>query len=303
MTLRGIDLNLLPILQALLNKGSVTLAARSLGLSQPATSHALGRLRHLFGDRLLVKVGREMRLTAKAKNLRVMTDAACSAIEVLVAPETFDPAIATGKFSVATTDHMALILGQDLLPVLRAESPGMSVAFTDAGFSVHDQLLSGNVDLAVIARVPGLFDSLSVEGSFIDPLVCVCGLEHPLSGHNSITLEQLSAYPLLQINSVPNFRIPPTPHDYSEPLLVSASHLMVLPLLTARTGAMTVIPRSMAQLVVEHAELKIIPLAGSTPYLEHCTVWNPVHDSDVAHQWLRAKLNNIMRVHFPVTTQ
>jgi DNA-binding transcriptional LysR family regulator len=300
MSLRGIDLNLLPILQALLNKGSVTLAARSLGMSQPATSHALGRLRHLFGDQLLVKVGREMRLTAKAKKLRAMTDAACSTIEMLVAPDAFDPAITSAKFSVATTDHMALILGQDLLPILRAEAPGMSVTFVDAGLSVHDQLLSGAVDLAVVARVPGLFEGLSAEGSFIDPLVCACGLEHPLSGSSAITAEQISAYPLLRIDSVPNFRIPPTPHEFSEPIMVSASHLMVLPLLTAKTAAMTVIPRSMAQLVAGHAALKIIPLAGATVSLEHYTVWNPVHDSDAAHGWLRAKINNIMGLHFPM---
>ncbi len=299
MSLRGVDLNLLPILQALLNKGSVTLASRSLGLSQPATSHALGRLRHLFGDRLLVKVGREMRLTAKAKKLRTMVDAACSAIEMLVAPDAFDPATTIAKFSVATTDHMALILGQDLLPILRAEAPAMSVTFVDAGLSVHDQLLSGAVDLAVVARVPGLFDSLSVDGSFIDPLVCACGQGHPLSGHSAITPEQLSAYPLLQIDSVPNFRIPPTPHEFSEPIMVSASHLMVLPLLTAKTGAMTVIPRSMARLVAEHAALKIIPLAGSAPSLDHITVWNSVHDSDPAHGWIRTKINDIMRLNFP----
>ena len=81
--------------------------------------------------------------------------------------------------------------------------------------------------------------------------------------------------------------------------MVSASHLMVLPLLTAKTGAMTVIPRSMAQLVAGHAALKIIPLAGAAVSLEHYTVWNPVHDSDPAHRWLRAKLNDIMGVHFP----
>jgi DNA-binding transcriptional LysR family regulator len=298
MSLRGVDLNLLPILQALLNKGSVTLAARSLGLSQPATSHALGRLRHLFGDRLLVKVGREMRLTAKAKKLRVMADAACSVIEMLVAPDAFDPANTIAKYSVATTDHMALILGQDLLPMLRAEAPGMSVSFVDAGLSVHDQLRSGAVDLAVVARVPGLFDGLSADGSFIDPLVCACGLEHPLSGQLAITAEQLSAYPLLRIDSVPNFRIPPTPHEFSEPIMVSASHLMVLPILAAKTGAMTVIPRSMAQQVAEHAALKIIPLAGATVSLEHCTVWNPVHDSDAAHSWLRSKLNDILQLNF-----
>ena len=299
MSLRGIDLNLLPILQELLNKGSVTLAARTLAMSQPATSHALGRLRHLFDDPLLVKVGREMRLTAKAKKLRAMTDAACDAIEMLVAPEAFDPAIITAKFSVATTDHMALILGQDLLPILRAEAPGMSVTFVDAGLSVHDQLLSGAVDLAVVARVPGLFQGLSALGSFIDPLVCACGQGHPLSEHSAITPAQISAYPLLGIDSVPNFRIPPTPHEFSEPVMVSASHLMVLPLLTAKTGSMTVIPRSMAQLIASHSALKIIPLSGAKVSLDHCIVWNPVHNSDPAHAWLRAKLNDIMGLNFP----
>jgi len=299
MSLRGTDLNLLPILQALLHKGSVTLAARALGLSQPATSHALGRLRHLFGDPLLVKVGRDMRLTPKAEKLRLMTDKACGAFEALLAPDGFDPATATRPFTIATTDHMALILGQDLLPLLRAQAPGLSVGFVDAGFAVHDQILAGSVDLAAIARMPGGDARMSVAGGYFDPFVCACALDHPLAGRAEIAPEELAAFALLQFETVPDFLIPPAAQVMVEPVRVAASHLMVLPLLAARTGAITVIPRSMARLAAQHTELAIIALAGDLPPLEHGLLWNPVHDADPAHSWIRARLQTILAAHFP----
>lgn len=299
MSLRGTDLNLVPILQALLREGSVSRAAKLVGLSQPATSHALGRLRHLFGDPLLVKVGREMRLTAKAEKLRQMADTACSAFDALLATEGFDPFTAKGTLRVATTDHMALVLARDLLPILRTQAPNLSVGFVDAGFSVHDQILSNSVDLAAIARVPGGNASLSIEGGYFDPLVCACARDHPMAGKNEITLDELAGFPLLQIDSVPDFRIPPSHQSMIEPVRVAASHLMVLPLLAAKTSAITVIPRSMANLAAEHATLAIIPLLGDLRPLEHCLIWNPIHDSDPAHGWLRAKLNGILAAHFP----
>ena len=88
MNLRGVDLNLLVVLDALLEEAHVSRAAERLGLSQPATSSALDRCRHLFGDRLLERAAGSMRLTPKAEALRPrLKDALAGVVDVLAPPE------------------------------------------------------------------------------------------------------------------------------------------------------------------------------------------------------------------------
>ena len=83
MSIRSINLNLIPILQALLKEESVAKAAIQVNLSQPAMSGALARLRLILDDPLLVRVGRSMRLTPRAERLRRQLDEICGQVEVL----------------------------------------------------------------------------------------------------------------------------------------------------------------------------------------------------------------------------
>src|SRR4051812_30630184 len=95
MHLSGIDLNLLPLLDALLTERHVTRAADAVGLSQPAASRALGRLRLLFGDPLLVRSGRGLALTPRAETLRDPVRRALGLVQgAITRPAPFDPAAA-----------------------------------------------------------------------------------------------------------------------------------------------------------------------------------------------------------------
>ncbi len=94
MAIRTKNLNLIPLLQALLRTGSVAQSAAEIGLSQPAMSGALARLRILLDDPLLVRVGRTMRLTPRAVRMREQLDEICDCIEQFFQPEAFDPSTA-----------------------------------------------------------------------------------------------------------------------------------------------------------------------------------------------------------------
>src|SRR5512137_872941 len=124
------DLGLLLVLDALLQESNVTRAARRLGLSTPATSHALARARKRLGDPILVRAGRRMVLTPRAEQLRPRVRSLVEeATGVLGAGAPFSPRELARTFTVFTTDHVLLVLGPVVDRILRAEAPGVTLRF------------------------------------------------------------------------------------------------------------------------------------------------------------------------------
>src|SRR5689334_18087239 len=120
-----VDLNLLVVLGALLEHGSVTGAARALGLTQPTVSHGLGRLRATLSDPILVRTGRGMVRTPRAEALRpVVARLIHDAARVLSADQGFDPATSDRSFSLACPDLLVAFL-PELLGRLSREAPGV----------------------------------------------------------------------------------------------------------------------------------------------------------------------------------
>src|SRR4026209_2343965 len=116
MKLSGINLNLLVDLDALLAERNVTRAGERVGLTQPTMSNALGRLRHLFNDPLLVKVGRNLELTQRARGLVAPVRSALALIEVAIThPPSFDPKSAERSFTIVTSDYGSLVLLQPVM--------------------------------------------------------------------------------------------------------------------------------------------------------------------------------------------
>ena len=116
MNLRSIDLNLLVSLDALLNESSVSRAADRMRVGQPAMSATLARLRALFDNPLLVRVGRELRLTPFAEALREPLAEVLAGIEAVVnAGVAFDPATSSRTFTVMASDYVALVLLRPLM--------------------------------------------------------------------------------------------------------------------------------------------------------------------------------------------
>jgi DNA-binding transcriptional LysR family regulator len=125
MNLSSIDLNLLVALDALLSERHVGRAARKIGLSQPAASHALKRLRDLLGDPLLVRVGSRMELTPRATGLRQSVAEALQRVQTLLVGDLFEPGRSSRSFSVMMQDHLAHLVVPELVKRVHAEAPGI----------------------------------------------------------------------------------------------------------------------------------------------------------------------------------
>ena len=117
--LANLDLNLLVALRELLRERSVTRAAERLGMTQPAASAALSRLRRHFGDELLIRDRGEYTLTALGAQLAEQVDAVCAAAERLFAASAdFDPASSEREFTLVMADYTIVVMGEALSQVI-----------------------------------------------------------------------------------------------------------------------------------------------------------------------------------------
>jgi len=123
MNLVSVDLNLLVALDALLAEAHVGRAARRIGRSQPAVSHALGRLRELLGDPLLIRSGSRMELTPRAISLRDSLPDALERVRRVLTAESFVPATSTRRFQVIIHDHLADLVVPAIVRRMSAEAP------------------------------------------------------------------------------------------------------------------------------------------------------------------------------------
>lgn len=155
MNLRAFDLNLLRVLDALLRDRSTTLAGQRIGLSQPAVSAALSRLRKALGDQLFVRQGQKLEPTVYAMSLEMPLKGILDELETLLSgPADYDPAAATDIFKISGSDFFSTMLMPQLADRLAREAPGIRVQMVDL---VPDNyvgtLESYDIDLALIPRL------------------------------------------------------------------------------------------------------------------------------------------------------
>src|SRR6267142_2873216 len=156
MNWRAFDLNLLVVFEALMQDGSVTRAGARLGMSQPALSHALNRLRYLLKDQLFVRTPKGMAPTPRAEQLAGPLRQGLADMQRALEPEAFVPAQATRRFSVAINNYAAIVLAAPLVSAVSSAAPLVQLDLRPSGtLDVFDLLDNGGLDIAI-----GTFDSV-----------------------------------------------------------------------------------------------------------------------------------------------
>ena len=150
MRFKGLDLNLIVALDVLLDERSVSAAATRMNLTQPALSAALSRLRHFFGDELLISAGRRMIPTPLAEELRPLAKQLMYDASLFTsASRNFDPGTSKRRFGIGTSDYIITVLLAPLLVRLEAEAPGIRLDVFPTGPEVHERLERGDIDLVI----------------------------------------------------------------------------------------------------------------------------------------------------------
>lgn len=295
MDLHLFDLNLLVALDALLTERHVTRAGNRLNLSQSAMSGALARLRHTFGDDLLVPVGRHMVLTPVAEGLVApVRDILLQIRGTLGSKPQFNPATAARHLSLAVSDYVIEILIADVLRQARIEAPHMTFELRPVGPRATEDLESGELDL-LISPSGYVSSTQPTQVLFEDTYTCVAWTGNRALGSTMTVDEYLNLG-----HVVVNVAGGEPPSNYDEQFLrqanlkrrveVTVPTFSLAPQLVIGTGRVTTITTRLAVKYAATLPLRLIDLPMAMPPMVEVLQWHKVHEYDPAHHWFRGLL-------------
>ena len=293
------DLNLLTVFDALVATGSVTVAARRLGVTQSAVSHALARLRERAGDALFVRAGTGMVLTAYAEGLAAkVTPALADLRRALVHRDAFDPSTSRRTFTILAAEYPELVLVPLLSARLAARAPFVDLAVkraTDEELRAFDR---GEHDLVLAVRAEG-FAGVRQRVLLEDPFVVILRADHPAASA-PLTLDRYIELRHVLVSP----RGGPKGGTVDEALrragLTRRSWARVpnfVPALTIVAGsdAVTALPARLAAAFARPLGLTTAPLPIDIPPARITCLWHERNHADAAQTWLRSCLVSVAR--------
>ncbi len=291
MNLVGVDLNLLVSLRALLQERNVTRAAQVVGLSQPAMSNALARLRRQFGDQLLVREGRGLVLTPVARELQHAVEPALGMVErALRIQASFDPSTAAQVFRIAASDYgMTLIAGQ--LRGLGRLAPEVVVDLVqiDSGFVRDSEAVMRRVDLLLAPRA--FLSGYPNQQLSSEPWVAVVDAAHEGDRLEEADLQGRSLVGLFHdLGSGAHIERLLTVRGITATGSVNAESFSAVPALVQGTDRVGFLPASLAARLAPGHEVRILAAPFLGEPLVECLYWHRSAQRDPAHQWLRRLL-------------
>jgi DNA-binding transcriptional LysR family regulator len=293
-----LDLNLLKVFVAVYRERHITRAGRILFMTQSAVSHALGRLRELFGDPLFIRTPEGMRPTALADRLADPIQHALRTVEeALAAHADFEPSTARLNFTVGTQSAQPFVFLPDLYRRLEGEAPnvGLYVKLLTATDLVP-QLDAGTVDVAIgLPPSPGSLDASRFESEPLmeDPLVCVTSAQNPEVG-DTLDLATYARLPHLVVAADVISRTwideALAAHDLRRRIAVIVPHPHAIALMLPRTRLICTVARSIAMPFVGTSTLRLLvpPIHG--PIHTAHLVWHSRSSRDPAQRWMRSAL-------------
>lgn len=300
MDIRAVDLNLLPVLDALLRHRSATLAARELDMSQSALSTALGRLRMLLGDELFVRTGRGLSPTARASSLAEPVAEIVERVRDRILQSTsFDPRGAKREFRIAHSDVGAYVMWPRIVRAVRAHAPGVKMVLrTPRQDDIAAGLAEGHVDLA-IGSFPRLPESLFQQRLFDRKNVGLVSRGHRLIGRK-LTVREFASAPQVVVRGPSGIQerideILAGQGLRREDTIELPSYLMIPPLLDA--GAfLAVLPGQLAEAFARHGHFVSLKLPITLPPSTIRMHWHRRFNEDAGNKWLRQLVAGELRV-------
>ncbi|MGP6087854.1 LysR family transcriptional regulator [Antarctobacter jejuensis] len=305
MNLRNVDLNLLPVLDALLIEHSTVRAAERLGLSQSAVSAALSRLRATFGDDLFVRQGQRIVPTSFALSLQApLGELLQGAQQLLEGPARFDPARATNSFKLSGSDFYSEMLMPRLAQVFSREAPLMQIQQVDL---VPDNyigtLASEGIDLAIIPR-GGFPEWVTSEPVHHSGFVLIAR-----KGQGRLARAGVAAGEVVPLDLVadltyvlfsPEGKLTGMGDAALARVGRSRRIAMTLPVMSGVLSAVATsdlcafVPEQLALARAETLGLSLYHLPFHMPRVELHMAWHHRNNSSPAHQWLRAQVAAVL---------
>lgn len=294
--LSTVDLNLLKLFEALVRERSVTQAGLRLGLSQPAASRALARLRKMLGDRLVVRGKLGLDLTPRGEMLagpvaRLLEDA-----RRLVSPGVFDPASATGRITIAAHDHLSLLVLAGLVERFERHAPALSLHIAQpAGDNVR-LVEQGTADLAlgIFEALPG---SLHRRKLYTDGFACVVRSGHPIQ-ESGLSLERYVSlrHVTVTISGVGDSAIDAafSAQGLIRRVALRVPHFLAGAMLVADSDMILTLPSRLAHRLAERLPIMVLELPLQAASLSPAMIWHERFHGDPAHTWVRRQILDVV---------
>lgn len=293
------DLNLLRVFLALMEERSVTRAADRLGITQPALSNALNRLRDILQDPLFIRERYGMQPTPKAEELAPVVIEAIGQLDGLVlGQQSFDPMNAKMLVTIAPNSYVEYVLIPAVVAKLRVQAPGIKLRITPYGNDLAETgVMSGTTSL-VLGRIVDPPDNLVVQHLMDDSLACVVRADHPLIGD---TMTKAQYEDLKHVNVMPPGKMRAglfqalDRHGLKREVAVSVTHFLSVPEIISVTDYCTTLPDQICRRLANDSRLKVLPTPVDLGMFPVDIAWHVRYRHDPAHRWLRNMIEEVAR--------
>ncbi|OWW22578.1 LysR family transcriptional regulator [Noviherbaspirillum denitrificans] len=299
MHISRVDLNLFTVFEAIYTEGSVTRASQKLNLTQPAISHALGRLRQMFDDPLFVRQGHAMVSTPLARSIIDPIRNSLRNLEVtLNGVHAFDPATAEKRFNIAVRDVLEATILPPLMLQVRESAPLAEVAASHVERrELQGELANGTLDVAIDVLLPLSSDIMHTR-IYQDSTVVVARQGHPaIDGaidigtylnQDHILASSRRRGPGLQDFELSRFGM-------ERRIRLRCQHYFAACRVVSQTDMILTMPGRYARIANEQFGNQVLPFPLEIPPFDVFLYWHSNVDNDPANRWFREKVIESLR--------
>lgn len=293
--LRRANLDLLPILHALLRTCSVTASAKELGVSQPAVSKALRGLREMFGDDLIVSRGRVARLTERGRAImgplsEILTDLQA----LLETPRAFDPATESLRIVIMTADYVSVLLAPQLAKLCAMEAPHVDLLFLEPGAGERQD--NDQIDFVIMPRAVGRTFGKRMERMALwrDEMACIAsGRDSRWGGVISPAEFRSARQVVYQVGERRALAraglIQPTSVLEVAPVC-EVPNFLVIGAIVEEAECLALVPRKLAQELARSRDIRILEIDYPDRRLDIDAFWTQGAGAKRGHAWFRTVL-------------
>ncbi len=300
MNLRNVDLNLLTIFDAIMTERNMTRAAERVGMTQPAISNALSRLRALTGDPLFTRTAKGMVPTPRADALAQPIRQALDLVRAgLTDATSFHPDTSKRNFVVAMGDYCEVVFLPKIISILSVETPHIQItALAPAGSTLSKEMKDGTVDLA--------WDTLPIDRTgyvseivFDDRLVCIMARDNPLAQARTLSAQDYETAAHIRLD--PGHTYVHAFDRYVRHLgihrrfAVEVSRIIPMGYIAAESQYVATVPYHLALRFAETLPIAIKELPLEMPRSPVYQSWSETLKDDPGHRWFRNRLKEILR--------
>jgi DNA-binding transcriptional LysR family regulator len=303
MHLSSVDLNLFVVFDTIYAEGGITRASRRLNLSQPAVSHALGRLRELFDDPLFTRHGHAMTPTPLARRMIEPIRQSLQGLEVTLSKvDRFDPGTATKRFVVGMRDAVESAVLADLMRAIAGAAPrvDISVVRTERR-DIERELSAGTLDAALDVMLP-LPEEVRRQHLGVEWLTIVARRRHPaLRGRPTLDAylqqEHIAVSSRRRGLSAEDFEL--GRHNLRRRVRLRCQNYFAACQVVRETDLVLTMPQRHARILNAHFGNQLLPFPLKVPAFDSYLYWHANAEADPANAWLRQQLARTLQGGFP----